>query len=728
MPTYLYDLRPICQPIVHGWIQNACYTFSTIDAYNVARVTSGLAPQPLSYEWLYYRNQQTQERSAQRVLSLIGALATWDGISPPSDDDAAAAAHRMTCRFPVAPYTGPPWRPYHAAILQALSAGIAPLWQGVLTHDWDNPGTSIIPAAAPGQVVYVAHAVTIVGYDAVNDAYLIRNMWGSGWGDGGYARVSADYLAYLGNNVVSFGDLAIPDAIIDNGVTTFVPTAAAGNTVVQGAGAAAGVAAGTWVGRAAKPMAGAAVGTGTGSAVGTFVKTGRGAAAGAAVASGVGAKLASGVGASSGVAVALAAYAPSGVGSSAGTSTASASPLTASVAAAAGIAAASAAGMLLGNAVGAAAGTSAAAAVGRFGFADLPAAETDTVRLVHVVPAASFGHATDDASAQTVYARSTGDATATFVGEEKRRARGVAAGAGAAAAHSDLAEGVESTGAADATLASVWKAAEISAGAATDEIEVTHRRYVVAAAAGAASVSAFAVGGGAGVGAAAGAAIAAARGQTTTAGAASGAASVLGVGGAVFSAVALAVGAAGAAAATARNRQEETLESVGFAEGLVLLSIPAVYPIFWSNTGAGAAATWEGLPFNSVVEVDGVVYAAGVEGVFQMDDTGDDDGEDVLSNIEYDLKELDPKSDYKTRMRSIYINAQADAPFTVRVSNKQGIFEYETHLPSSTKMTNHRAPFGRGLSARVMRMNLEQSRYFSVADANVEVGDTTRRV
>eukprot|EP01111_Echinosteliopsis_oligospora_P016374 TRINITY_DN677_c0_g1_i2.p1 TRINITY_DN677_c0_g1~~TRINITY_DN677_c0_g1_i2.p1 ORF type:complete len:589 (+),score=124.22 TRINITY_DN677_c0_g1_i2:49-1815(+) len=34
------------------------------------------------------------------------------------------------------------------------------------------------------------HAVTLVGYDSANDAYIIKNSWGSSWGESGFIRIS----------------------------------------------------------------------------------------------------------------------------------------------------------------------------------------------------------------------------------------------------------------------------------------------------------------------------------------------------------------------------------------------------------------------------------------------------------------------------------------------------------------------------------------------------------
>jgi putative hemolysin len=45
------------------------------------------------------------------------------------------------------------------------------------------------------------HAMALVGYDAEEQYWIVRNSWGSGWGEGGYARISFDvplYVLYYG--------------------------------------------------------------------------------------------------------------------------------------------------------------------------------------------------------------------------------------------------------------------------------------------------------------------------------------------------------------------------------------------------------------------------------------------------------------------------------------------------------------------------------------------------
>ena len=46
-----------------------------------------------------------------------------------------------------------------------------------------------------------AHAVLIVGYDDVNQCFLVKNSWGTGWGQGGFFKIAYSQC----NNSVNFG-------------------------------------------------------------------------------------------------------------------------------------------------------------------------------------------------------------------------------------------------------------------------------------------------------------------------------------------------------------------------------------------------------------------------------------------------------------------------------------------------------------------------------------------
>lgn len=51
-----------------------------------------------------------------------------------------------------------------------------------------------MPAIACGEQMLGGHAVCCVGYNDIKKVWIMRNSWGSGWGDGGYFYLPYDYL------------------------------------------------------------------------------------------------------------------------------------------------------------------------------------------------------------------------------------------------------------------------------------------------------------------------------------------------------------------------------------------------------------------------------------------------------------------------------------------------------------------------------------------------------
>jgi hypothetical protein len=166
---------------------------------------------------------------------------------------------------------------------------------------------------------------------------------------------------------------------------------------------------------------------------------------------------------------------------------------------------------------------------------------------------------------------------------------------------------------------------------------------------------------------------------------------------------------------------------VSEADASATIRLPqTAYPGFWSNTRNMAAARWEGAPFNSVIELDGSFYGADGVGIRRLLPKADDLTAPIEAEIEWDLSNFG--STKKKRLRSAYIDAQADGPFRFRVVCEQGGFDYQTHLASADVTTNHRAPLGKGFNSAYYRFGLLQDNYFSLSGLLVNMGDTTRRI
>lgn len=54
--------------------------------------------------------------------------------------------------------------------------------------------TGIVPYPGPSESVAGGHAMVIVGYHATDDSFIVRNSWGTTWGQEGYCRIPAAYL------------------------------------------------------------------------------------------------------------------------------------------------------------------------------------------------------------------------------------------------------------------------------------------------------------------------------------------------------------------------------------------------------------------------------------------------------------------------------------------------------------------------------------------------------
>jgi C1A family cysteine protease len=82
------------------------------------------------------------------------------------------------------------------AIKRAVSLGNAVVFGTDIANDFfDDKGTS--PIAPPlGKPLAGGHAMVVAGYDG--DVFDVPNSWGTGWGDNGWCRFSADYMMYRG--------------------------------------------------------------------------------------------------------------------------------------------------------------------------------------------------------------------------------------------------------------------------------------------------------------------------------------------------------------------------------------------------------------------------------------------------------------------------------------------------------------------------------------------------
>jgi hypothetical protein len=103
---------------------------------------------------------------------------------------------------------GGPWMTYNEAKVACMATG-EDLVDGVRARTWVRQGLN----PADGSEVYGGHAVLIVGYDDLG--FIIKNSWGEGWGDKGYARVNFDYHRLYALQVMLIDEARIAPPALD---------------------------------------------------------------------------------------------------------------------------------------------------------------------------------------------------------------------------------------------------------------------------------------------------------------------------------------------------------------------------------------------------------------------------------------------------------------------------------------------------------------------------------
>ena len=59
--------------------------------------------------------------------------------------------------------------------------------------------TGMVPMPVPGESLLGGHAVIICGYNDFDERFIMRNSWGTHWGDNGYFYLSYSYILNINN-------------------------------------------------------------------------------------------------------------------------------------------------------------------------------------------------------------------------------------------------------------------------------------------------------------------------------------------------------------------------------------------------------------------------------------------------------------------------------------------------------------------------------------------------
>lgn len=143
-----------------------------------------------------------------------------------------------------------------------------------------------------------------------------------------------------------------------------------------------------------------------------------------------------------------------------------------------------------------------------------------------------------------------------------------------------------------------------------------------------------------------------------------------------------------------------------------------------ANTLTNAVTTFDGYNFTSFAEFNGAYYAAGPDGLFQLD--VHDSAEPVVGIIT--TGSTDFGSPQLKRASDFYLALRSASDVTLRVTTDElDPYEYviSSDLPT---LTQRRSPIGKGARGKYWQFELECSSEFDYDTMNVEVAETARRI
>jgi C1A family cysteine protease len=204
MPAKI-DLRAKCSPVVDQLDIGSCTSFAVGKGLReYLQVKNGERKVALSPLFLYFETRKlrgtTNIDSGATITDAMTALSTA-GIAPEStwsympelfDQKPPAAAYKAAPEFKCT--TG-----VQLAGLEDVKKALAkgqPVAFGMKVYNTfrDIGKTGKMELPQNGDILVGGHAVCAVGYDNKRQALIVRNSWGSEWGDGGYFYMPYGYV------------------------------------------------------------------------------------------------------------------------------------------------------------------------------------------------------------------------------------------------------------------------------------------------------------------------------------------------------------------------------------------------------------------------------------------------------------------------------------------------------------------------------------------------------
>jgi C1A family cysteine protease len=213
------DLRPGCPSVYDQGQIGSCTANAIAGAFEFELLRQQLADFMPSRLFIYYNERQiegtTASDSGAQIRDGITSIHK-QGVCPESDwpYDATPAGPNGTWPPNAPPAEAPPANLYSEAlqnravsyqrVVQDINTMKGCLAQGfpfvagfTVYESFESPEvakTGVVPMPTPTEATIGGHAVLVVGYDDSQNAWLVRNSWGTSWGIGGYFWMPYQYF------------------------------------------------------------------------------------------------------------------------------------------------------------------------------------------------------------------------------------------------------------------------------------------------------------------------------------------------------------------------------------------------------------------------------------------------------------------------------------------------------------------------------------------------------
>lgn len=199
------DLRQFCSPVENQRSIGSCGPNAAVGGLEMLEIERGDQYVDLSRLFVYYNAraamQETDVDNGSYIRDVMNSLSTFGVCAEDTWD-----------YDPTMVYIRPPWKCYRTAFAhrtnkfyKIFTTGedrISEIESALRTHCPVVFGVKVYdsfyhcsgPVAMPSGNLLGGHAMLIVGFDSEKRFFIVRNSWGTAWGDSGYAYMPYEYL------------------------------------------------------------------------------------------------------------------------------------------------------------------------------------------------------------------------------------------------------------------------------------------------------------------------------------------------------------------------------------------------------------------------------------------------------------------------------------------------------------------------------------------------------